>query len=607
MRTSIISSVIFAGVFLLISTFLYGQSQPNERKWSLGNPPPMNEKHVVDQSSASNRPGHLSNDFFKAGKASTLSKDEIDTLNFPLPGNYLFYLSNDGGYVAGNNFFGDLAKVNYFENELPGQLTGILFEFAYAKGGAAEIEFAVWDNTGQDDSPGNIMSSHTIPLDVIIDQVNNQQITYVEFDQPIDLGTSFYAGVILPQNTGDTLALWTNTDGDLVPGIAWEQWSDGDWYPMNSMATWGLELSLAVFPIINRGDLPLLANFVSDVNQLQPGGMVQFSDVSTGNPISWEWEFEGGLPFTSSDQNPMVTYNQIGSYNVTLTVANDSATNTKTLEDFITVTESTVFIDTLNYPLAGTWSVYVTDENGFVTGNNEYGDLAKANFYNHEQSGYITGVLLEFVYAAGGNPDIEIALWDDSGTGASPGSKMGSATTSWNTITNDIVEGQMTYVPFDPPIMVNASFYAGFELPTTVGDTLVVWSNMDGDTNPGIAWEQWDDGTWNPFSWAWELDIAMAIFPIYQNTLSVDEVETNKQLRVFPNPSNGVISLVIDSQLRMPIIIQVLNMNGTLVMESIINTWISDFRLDLSSQPNGIYMLKTISEAVVLTQKILKQ
>jgi PKD repeat protein len=81
----------------------------------------------------------------------------------------------------------------------------------------------------------------------------------------------------------------------------------------------------------------LSADFTADVTEIQVGESVQFTDLSLGEPISWEWVFEGGTPETSNDQNPLVQYNTIGSYDVTLTVTSIDNTSTITKEDYITV------------------------------------------------------------------------------------------------------------------------------------------------------------------------------------------------------------------------------------------------------------------------------
>ncbi len=82
--------------------------------------------------------------------------------------------------------------------EQDGQLTGILFDFAVATGGNTNIEIGVWNETGSGVSPGSLIGSTTIPLSTIISNVNNQQMTYVAFTQPIMITESFFAGVILP-------------------------------------------------------------------------------------------------------------------------------------------------------------------------------------------------------------------------------------------------------------------------------------------------------------------------------------------------------------------------------------------------------------------------
>jgi PKD repeat protein len=66
-----------------------------------------------------------------------------------------------------------------------------------------------------------------------------------------------------------------------------------------------------------------------------PGGQVTFTDQSTGSPTSWSWTFPGGIPGTSADQNPVVTYNTPGVYDVTLTVSNSFSNNVLTKNAYI--------------------------------------------------------------------------------------------------------------------------------------------------------------------------------------------------------------------------------------------------------------------------------
>nr|HMT30888.1 PKD domain-containing protein [Bacteroidia bacterium] len=71
-----------------------------------------------------------------------------------------------------------------------------------------------------------------------------------------------------------------------------------------------------------------------------PGSLMQFSDYSTGSPTSWSWDFPGGNPSTSNQQNPTVVYNTAGTYPVTLTVTNGIGNNSVTYSNYINITAS---------------------------------------------------------------------------------------------------------------------------------------------------------------------------------------------------------------------------------------------------------------------------
>lgn len=81
----------------------------------------------------------------------------------------------------------------------------------------------------------------------------------------------------------------------------------------------------------------IAANFTSDIQDVCQFGNVQFDDLSMGSITSWLWTFEGGTPATSTSQNPLVTYNTVGVFDVTLTVTGSSGSDTYTASDYIQV------------------------------------------------------------------------------------------------------------------------------------------------------------------------------------------------------------------------------------------------------------------------------
>ena len=80
-----------------------------------------------------------------------------------------------------------------------------------------------------------------------------------------------------------------------------------------------------------------VADFSGTPKTLCEGNSVTFTDLSTNTPTGWSWSFPGGTPSTSTAQNPTITYNSAGTYNVTLTATNGSGSNPITKNNYITV------------------------------------------------------------------------------------------------------------------------------------------------------------------------------------------------------------------------------------------------------------------------------
>ncbi|MCF8246432.1 MAG: choice-of-anchor B family protein [Saprospiraceae bacterium] len=64
---------------------------------------------------------------------------------------------------------------------------------------------------------------------------------------------------------------------------------------------------------------------------------VDFTSAPVGNPDTYSWTFPGGTPSSSTDPNPTVVYNTVGTFSVQLTVTNPAGTNTASLNQGITV------------------------------------------------------------------------------------------------------------------------------------------------------------------------------------------------------------------------------------------------------------------------------
>jgi len=89
------------------------------------------------------------------------------------------------------------------------------------------------------------------------------------------------------------------------------------------------------------GPIPeiLQAGFTASSTQLCTGDEVTFTDLSAGDIITWTWAFEGGTPASSILQNPVVTYNNTGQFDVQLIVTSATSSDTLLEENYIIVRE----------------------------------------------------------------------------------------------------------------------------------------------------------------------------------------------------------------------------------------------------------------------------
>lgn len=201
--------------------------------------------------------------------------------------------------------------------------------------------------------------------------------------------------------------------------------------------------------------------------------------------------------------------------------------------------------DTVNYLLPGTLALYTTNQGGYVSGHNGYGDISKAEFYNNTQ-GYtkVNGMRLMFgrATAANANSTITAHVWDENG--GSPGTVLHTETVNINDI---IAATNLVYdITFANAVTVNGGYFVGVTYDyATPGDTVALINNSAGDQTAATAWEQWSDNTWHAYDEqnAWGLAVGNAIHPII-NGLTVSVSPSAPTI-----PNGGSVQLVTNSSL----------------------------------------------------------
>ncbi len=83
-----------------------------------------------------------------------------------------------------------------------------------------------------------------------------------------------------------------------------------------------------------------IANFEADVTKGTVPLTVTFTDLSENLPTTRNWDFGEADPPGATSTNPTVTYNKVGTYTVSLTVANELGSDVLTKEAYIIVEEA---------------------------------------------------------------------------------------------------------------------------------------------------------------------------------------------------------------------------------------------------------------------------
>lgn len=89
-------------------------------------------------------------------------------------------------------------------------------------------------------------------------------------------------------------------------------------------------------------DPPPEADFTADNTGIGAGDTVNFRDLSSNDPDTWEWSTNPASPefimgTGSNSQDPVLRFPEAGSYDITLTVSNSNGTDSETKADYIKV------------------------------------------------------------------------------------------------------------------------------------------------------------------------------------------------------------------------------------------------------------------------------
>lgn len=247
---------------------------------------------------------------------------------------------------------------------------------------------------------------------------------------------------------------------------------------------------------------------------------------------------------------------------------------------------------------------------GYISGTNTYNDNAKVDKFTGIPTGYkITGGLIAFgrAYTTNNTRKVTAAVWDATGTAGAPGSEL----VSKDILINSITEGVLTPVTFNTTPNAPTTLYFGIRWTgLTSSDSIAVYTNTDGDSNPNTAWERFSDNVWHAYDEqaSWGLSVSHYMFPILCPTTPAGvEEETNWEgISVYPNPTGGNINVFIKLKISDDVSIRVFNPMGQLIdSNKTANTLGGTYNFDLSSHANGMYFVEVSAGNTSKTLKVI--
>lgn len=350
----------------------------------------------------------------------------------------------------------------------------------------------------------------------------------------------------------------------------------------------------------DRSNSAPTSNFIFSSDRICPNQTVEFSDKSIDHDSTYYWEFEGGIPEFSDEQNPVVTYPNEGNFDVSLTVYNTNGSSKVTRLNIINVEyPAQINLDvreTFESPVMEHWSIINPD-------------------------GQITWVIDTL---AGGFGLSEHSLRMNNYSYNSDGAE------------DILVSDPISFVGQNGPIMLFDFAYAPYG--TTYYDTLRLYYSDDCGLTRNLMWEAGGDDLTtidstitglfipSPSEWRTEylyltnygldnrenITFYFVNFNYYGNELYLDNINISdpsaigenkiNHIRVFPNPTSESIQI---SGIPQHEIEQVFIYNS---IGKLCKTSINEFNINVSNLSTGIYfMTVTTSNGKIYKSEFIRK
>jgi PKD repeat protein len=261
-----------------------------------------------------------------------LASQVCDTLtNFSSTDQKVNYTINGGGYMAGHNVSNLKGYTEYYPSNTPyTHISGVVLEFAHAEASNSTNTISVNLYSNNSNKPGAILTSKTVKLIDIVNDVNNNRSTTVLFDTPYQLTGSFYVGYTLTYAAGDTVSVYTGKSGTITTNTSFFQFPSGNWKDYKS--GWGENQHLKISPMISTMPSP---NFTITSSPALVNTNVIIDASSSVGAYAYNWTIANANITSSKFYQETISYGTPGTYDIILDVTGGCGTTKQITKQII--------------------------------------------------------------------------------------------------------------------------------------------------------------------------------------------------------------------------------------------------------------------------------
>jgi hypothetical protein len=201
---------------------------------------------------------------------------------------------------------------------------------------------------------------------------------------------------------------------------------------------------------------------------------------------------------------------------------------------------------------------------------------------------------------------IVMKVWNNNGTGGTPGGVLAQRDIPINTISTT----QVNYFPLTSPISISTPYYIGFELTYAPGDTVALFCSQDrGAGGANSAFEQFSTNQWFAFNStnSWGLRVALGIEAEVCLASDIDNPPLTGNLVMFPNPTQNELTINLELFVKPePVDVRIFNLQGQLMKNYHFGaSQLHNQQIEIGELSNGVYFVEVQSATFRQLNKVI--